>query len=948
MLFAVAVVLSGTATAKSDFRTASPDTLKVFGSFVLENGKDVPVYLCADLKEKSLQSISIDRERGLLRTLTNQHDRLRTFDLEGNFLGQVTKPSTGHNNDMCLVSDNLYIVGTRDISSPELYRYSLSDNTAERLDADAVRHWGRDRDLSGVCELDRNTLLLVARENMEDIHGPNDPSDKLGIYKMDKRTGRIVQWFELPWHGIFVQGITCVNGYLFIATNMLYNVHGGTSVWVVDLNRKKLVDEMKLFFEGEAEGIDYNIENGKVWLYIGLGSPEGKFALVGKAECPYPAKNSPSWEVTDSLDIKWKVSKTELPHSDHIEMTGEKISTVLFWSLDSRGKMTLDRSLIFPLLRTVPNETASAFRCHTAIYIPDLLIVDGMRPRFETTEEVRIDGTFNYRSSFSLGTDYRATNYLLPGTLGLEVNAFPCVDKAAYIEKYRLTNRTRDELTVMVPEYSTRYVSPQEKGVQGSYILETRIVGNGTYTLKKGESVTFHVVFSAYPAKGEADRVNPQEEYDGRRSFVRNDMDSSLILDTPDDVVDAMFRFSKIRASECIMKTKRGYMHNPGGTAFYAAVWCNDESEYTAPLTPFIGYWKGKEAAMNCADLYGAYMKPDYQDIPSSIISEGDGTWQGAGDRGDAAMLAYGAARYALASGSREDALRVWSEIEWCLEYCRRKITADGVVASDSDELENRFPSGDANLCTSCLYYDALLSSAFLNDALGGDRRISKEYRERAAQLEKAIESFFGAEIHGYRTYRYYDGNTVLRSWICIPLTVGIFDRAEDTVKALFSDYLWSPQGCLTAEGGKIYWDRTTLYGLRGAYAAGAVREATENLQYYSRLRLLGDHVPYAVEAWPEGGQAHLAGESALFARIVTEGMFGIRPTGFSSFEMTPRLPELWPQMSLRHIRAFGKDFDIIVSREGKKLNVKVTNEGRTVLAKKVREGEKITVRFTR
>ena len=65
-------------------------------------------------------------------------------------------------------------------------------------------------------------------------------------------------------------------------------------------------------------------------------------------------------------------------------------------------------------------------------------------------------------------------------------------------------------------------------------------------------------------------------------------------------------------------------MHNPGGTAFYAAVWCNDESEYTAPLTPFIGYWKGKEAAMNCADLYGAYMKPDYQDIPSSIISEGD------------------------------------------------------------------------------------------------------------------------------------------------------------------------------------------------------------------------------------------------------------------------------------------------------------------------------------
>lgn len=56
--------------------------------------------------------------------------------------------------------------------------------------------------------------------------------------------------------------------------------------------------------------------------------------------------------------------------------------------------------------------------------------------------------------------------------------------------------------------------------------------------------------------------------------------------------------------------------------------------------------------------------------------------------------------------------------IEWCLEYCHRQLNADGVVKSDSDELENRFPAGKANLCTSSLYYDALVSAAYLGKAL--------------------------------------------------------------------------------------------------------------------------------------------------------------------------------------------------------------------------------------
>ena len=62
---------------------------------------------------------------------------------------------------------------------------------------------------------------------------------------------------------------------------------------------------------------------------------------------------------------------------------------------------------------------------------------------------------------------------------------------------------------------------------------------------------------------------------------------------------------------------------------------------------------------------------------------------------------------------------------------------------------------------------------------------------------------------------KYYEGNDVLRSWICIPLTVGIQDRKDATIQALFSPRLWTENGLLTQAGSETFWDRSTLYALR-------------------------------------------------------------------------------------------------------------------------------------
>jgi hypothetical protein len=309
------------------------------------------------------------------------------------------------------------------------------------------------------------------------------------------------------------------------------------------------------------------------------------------------------------------------------------------------------------------------------------------------------------------------------------------------------------------------------------------------------------------------------------------------------------------------------------------------------------------------------------------------------------AMLAYGASRFALAYGDKATAEQLWPLIAWSLEYCHRKLTSQGVVASDSDELENRFPAGKANLNTSSLYYDALRSAAMLGRELGKPAAELDLYTSQADALAQAIERYFGAKVQGFKTYRYDGERPVLRAWIGTPLTVGLDARKTGTVAALFSPALWGVDGDVVESGNPSFWDRATEYALRGALEAGATEAAMTHLREITQRRLLGDHVPYFVEQGPNAVSAgrfyqrQLAGESALYCRIYTEGLFGIRPAGLRSFELSPRLPQGWHTMALKHIAAFGSDFDVQVTRTPNGMRVDVTQAGKIVVSQKLSQG---------
>lgn len=671
------------------------------------------------------------------------------------------------------------------------------------------------------------------------------------------------------------------------------------------------------------------------------------FLLAASFAASAPSQDR--WTIQPDGSIRW-VPTRNLPHEDHLEMSGQMISVVLRYGVDARQRFHLNRSLVFPMLRMKPNKTQNNLKQRFDVNIPALVTVDDQTLLNERVKDITFNGILRVESDY--GYIYRRKE--VKDAVHVTRILYPSTTAAGYIEEYTFRNNSRNAITLRVPHWQVAYTTPADAGVYGAYCIEATLSKQGTFVLQPGEALEFHAFFSgrkatdAVTGKEEAaaaPRLDIQSERAARQALI-SQWWNNLVLDTPDPVLNRMFAFAKLRGAESIYRTKGGLMHGPGGEAYYAAVWANDQAEYINPFFPFLGYNIGNQSALNAFRHFARYMNLEYKPIPSSIISEGVGTWHGAKDRGDGAMIAYGAARYALARGSKEEARQLWPLIEWCLEYCRRQLTPDGVVASDSDELENRFPAGDANLCTSTLYYDALRSAALLGRELGISGKQLNAYRAQAQTLEQAIERHFGYEIEGFHSYRYYEGNDILRSWICMPLVMGVYTRAQGTIDALFSPRLWTDDGLLTQAGTETFWDRSTLYALRGTIAAGEVAKGIDFLKKYSRRRLLGNHVPYAIEAWPEGNQRHLSAESGLYCRIYTEGLFGIRPTGLSSFEMTPRLPAEWDYMNLNKVRAFESDFDIRVSRTGKKLHVEVLEAGKVVLKKNIEEGKTIKVRL--
>ncbi len=583
--------------------------------------------------------------------------------------------------------------------------------------------------------------------------------------------------------------------------------------------------------------------------------------------------------------------------SGEIEMSGLGVDFFVGYGADTAGKLLLTRYMVFPALRTIPNNTCASFQCALPEEKIPVLLSDGI-PLTEQASAFSFDGVLTVESRC--------------GELTITRHFFPASEEKAAFERILICNHGKK--TVFFSFSSHEALLCRGRGTKGCYRVEAHVSGNDS-SLEPGACATWDICYIAKIANEHHITLYGEKELEKRYAKIEK-IENQCTLESENPLLDCFFAFAKLRAQESIFKTDGGLLHSPGGRSYYAATWCNDQVEYAGPYFALTGDQIAMEASLNAYKQYIPFMDDNYHRIPSSVIAEGRDIWEGAGDRGDAAMYLYGASLFCLYSGSREVTAELWDAIKWCAEYCRRKTLPEGVIASDTDELEGRFPTdGRANLSTSCLCYGGLKEAALLAVEMG-EKELAAEYNKRAEALALSIEKYFGATLHGFNTYRYSAGIDTLRAWICLPLVMGLTERKEGTIAALLSPYLNGGNGMLSCERGKentsdTVWDRAELYFFRGAFLCGVGNVIWKNFSNYIEDRLLGKRAPYAVEAWPEGNMRHLSGESALFCRVILEGMLGLEMEGLHHFAITPRLPDDLSHIYLKNMEIGGLLFDI-------------------------------------
>jgi len=91
------------------------------------------------------------------------------------------------------------------------------------------------------------------------------------------------------------------------------------------------------------------------------------------------------WSIQSDGSIEWRING-RLPHSDHIEMSGQKISLWMQYGVDSNAKPWFVRTMVFPTFRLLPVRTIASMMYN---------INDGDLPRILINDKLLKAGVYN-------------------------------------------------------------------------------------------------------------------------------------------------------------------------------------------------------------------------------------------------------------------------------------------------------------------------------------------------------------------------------------------------------------------------------------------------------------------------------------------------------------------------------------------------------------------------
>lgn len=196
------------------------------------------------------------------------------------------------------------------------------------------------------------------------------------------------------------------------------------------------------------------------------------------------------WQMLPDGSIEW-INNKQLPHNDHIEMSGKRVSVVLRYGIDEEGAFVLNKSMIWPLLRTVPNNTHASLMRRFDWDLLDAVTVNGRGMTNEKVENIRLKGMLTIESSYDGG------RY---GQCKLIREYLPSVELPALVENYTLVNTGKQPMSVEIPTMEIKQSTDPKKGVDGSYLIEMTVDKSGYFTVQPGDTLFFTASIAGYKA----------------------------------------------------------------------------------------------------------------------------------------------------------------------------------------------------------------------------------------------------------------------------------------------------------------------------------------------------------------------------------------------------------------------------------------------------------------
>ena len=202
------------------------------------------------------------------------------------------------------------------------------------------------------------------------------------------------------------------------------------------------------------------------------------------------------WQIDEgSNSITWQVKKGET-HHDHIEMSGKLVSVVLRYGINKDGAFDLNKSMVWPMLRIIPNNTHGSLMRRLDWNPLEDVMVEGRAMR-EQVKSVTLNGTLVVVSDIQAGKNR---------SLSLKRTYLPSVDLPSLVEIYEFTNTGTEAIDLEIPKIGIVSPTNPKKGVEGSYYILCTSADGGSQTLLPGKTAAFSASVSAAARPGPCSR----------------------------------------------------------------------------------------------------------------------------------------------------------------------------------------------------------------------------------------------------------------------------------------------------------------------------------------------------------------------------------------------------------------------------------------------------------